>query len=386
MPRMGTIAVHAGEEPEAQFGPGTTPIYQTSTFKLTDAVYKAMREGRYRDELVYTRYDNPTCRAVERKLAQLENSEDALIFSSGMGAISAAMETFLKTGDRLVCGEDLYGLTRTLVTQRFPTMGIEVELVPTTDNNAWKKALTRPARAIYCEGISNPLLRLADLEVIANFAHRAGALAIIDNTFATPINSRPLEQGFDLVVHSASKYLGGHTDLICGAVAGKKELIGKVWERRLIGGACLDPHAAFLLERGMKTLALRMRAQSAGAGRLAEFLAGNPKVEWISYPGLESHPQHQLAKRQLEGFGGMVTFALKTDEYALKTIRRLKIIKEATSLGGVESVVSMPWNTSHSRLSEPELRATGIRPGIIRMSIGIEDVEDLVEDWEQALK
>ncbi len=385
MSKFSTLAVHAGSEPPGDYGPGTTPIYQTTTFQLTDEVYKGMQEGKSRDVLIYTRYDNPTVRAVERKIAALEGAEDALVFASGMGAISAALEAFLKAGDRLVCAEDLYGLTRVLVTNRLPALGVEVELVPTIDKNAWKKALARPAKVVYCEGISNPLLRLADLEVIANFGHRAGAIVMVDNTFATAFNSKPLEQGFDVVLHSGSKYLAGHTDLICGAAAGRKEMMSKLWERRLMGGACLDPHAAFLMERGIKTMSLRVERQNDNALKVATLLTSLPSIEWVSYPGLPSHPQHALAQRLLSGFGGMVAFAMSSDETALKSLRRLKLIREATSLGGVESVASMPMNTSHARMSEAELRTAGIRPGTIRLSLGIEDIEDIIEDLKQAL-
>ncbi len=385
MSKFSTLAVHAGEEAPGQYGPGTTPIYQTTTFQLTDEVYKGMREGKSRDVLIYTRYDNPTVRAVERKIAALERAEDALVFASGMGAISAALEAFLKAGDRLVCAEDLYGLTRVLVTNRLPALGVEVELVPTTDKNAWKKALSRPAKVVYCEGISNPLLRLADLEVIANFGHRCGAIAMVDNTFATAFNSRPLEQGFDIVLHSGSKYLAGHTDLICGAAAGRKEMMHKLWDRRLMGGACLDPHAAFLMERGIKTMAIRVERQNENALRVAGFLESIPEVEWVSYPGLPSHPQNALAQQQLNGFGGVVTFATSSDDAALQALRKLKLVREAASLGGVETVASMPMNTSHARMSEAELRALGIRAGTIRLSLGIEDHEDIIEDLQQAL-
>jgi cystathionine beta-lyase/cystathionine gamma-synthase len=385
MPKFSTLAVHAGAEDPGQYGPGTTPIYQTTTFQLTDDVYKGMREGKSRDVLIYTRYDNPTVRAVERKIAALEGAEDALVFSSGMGAISSALEAFLKAGDRLVCAEDLYGLTRVLVTNRLPALGVEVEMVPTIDKNGWKKALSRPAKVVYCEGISNPLLRLADLEVIANFGHRAGAIVIVDNTFATAFNSRPLEQGFDIVLHSGSKYLAGHTDLICGAAAGRKEMMQKLWDRRLMGGACLDPHAAFLMERGIKTMSIRVERQNENGLKVATFLESHPKVEWVSYPGLPSHPQNALAQRQLTGFGGMVTFALSSDENALKALRKLKLIREATSLGGVETVASMPMNTSHARMSEPELRSAGIRQGTIRLSLGIEDCDDIIDDLKSAL-
>jgi len=385
MPKFSTLAVHAGAEAPGQYGPGTTPVYQTTTFQLTDEVYKGMREGKSRDVLIYTRYDNPTVRAVERKIAALEGSEDALVFASGMGAISAALEAFLKAGDRLVCAEDLYGLTRVLVTNRLPALDVEVEMVPTTDKAAWKKALSRPAKVVYCEGISNPLLKLADLEVIANFGHRAGAVVMVDNTFATAVNSRPIENGFDIVLHSGSKYLAGHTDLICGAAAGRKEMMQKVWDRRLMGGACLDPHAAFLLERGIKTLSIRVERQNENAFKIATFLEKHKNVEWVSYPGLVSHPQNSLAIRQLSGFGGVIAFAVNSDVLALKVLRNFKLIREATSLGGVETVASMPMNTSHARMSEPELRAIGIRQGTIRLSIGIEDCDDILEDLNKAL-
>jgi len=385
MPKFSTLAVHAGAESPGQYGPGTTPIYQTTTFQLTDEVYKGMREGKSRDVLIYTRYDNPSVRAVERKIAALEGAEDALVFASGMGAISSALEAFLKAGDRLVCAEDLYGLTRVLVTHRLPALGVEVEIVPTIDKNAWKKALSRPAKVVYCEGISNPLLRLADLEVIANFGHRAGAIVMVDNTFATAFNSRPLEQGFDIVLHSGSKYLAGHSDLICGAAAGRREMMQKLWDRRLMGGACLDPHAAFLMERGIKTMSIRVERQNENAMKAATYLEGHPNVEWLSYPGLPSHPQNALAQRQLSGFGGMVTFATSSDETALKVLRKMQLIREATSLGGIETVASMPMNTSHARMSEAELRTAGIRQGTIRLSLGIEDCEDIIEDLKRAL-
>jgi len=382
---LATLAVHAGSELDLMLAPGVTPIYQSSTFKLTEAVYSSMRENRARDELIYTRYDNPSIRSVERKIASLEGAEDALVFSSGMGAISAVLETFLKPGDRLVCGRDLYGGTHTLVTERLPSLGIRIELVPTDDSEAWHRAFAEGARLAYCESITNPVLKLADLRQIADLAHRAGALAVVDNTFATPVNLRPLELGMDLVIHSGSKYLGGHSDLICGAVSGTKAMLDEIWRRRTIGGACLDPHAAFLLERGMKTLAIRVERQNHNAITLARFLESREQVIWVSYPGLTSHPQHQLADKILDGSGGMIAFAVKSDGDGLKLMKQLRLIREATSLGGVESVISMPMNTSQALWSWEQLAEAGIRPGTLRLSCGIEDIDDLIADLEEAL-
>lgn len=382
---LGTLAVHAGSHSEENHGPGVTPVYQSSIFKLSEAVYAAMKENRARDELIYTRYDNPSVRAVERKIAALETAEDALAFSSGMGAISAVFETFLKQGDRLVCGRDLYGGTYTLVTERLPEIGVDVELVPTENIDAWEDALSEPASVVYCESITNPVLKLGDLRRIAELAHKQNALSVVDNTFATPINLRSLELGIDLVIHSGSKYLGGHSDLICGVVSGSKDVINRLWRRRTIGGACLDPHAAYLLERGLKTLAIRVEKQNYNAREIAAYLVHHPKVTWVSYPGLDSHPQHELASNMLDGYGGMVAFALQTDNEGLVFMKRLKIIREATSLGGVESVISMPMNTSQALLSDKELLNAGIRPGTLRLSVGIEAIDDLKSDIEQAL-
>ena len=383
--KLATKVVHAGFETKYEYGPGTTAIYQTSTFKLTDAVYSAMRENRARDELIYTRYDNPTLGAVERKLAALEDAEDTLVFSSGMAAISAALETFLKPGSRLVCGEDLYGGTFTLVTERLPKQGVKVDLVPTEDVDAWEQALNVHADVVYCETITNPILKLADVERITRMAHAVGGLMMVDNTFATPINFRPLEMGVDLVIHSGSKYLGGHTDLICGVISGSRDLIEDVWRRRTIGGACLDPHAAYLLERGIKTLAIRVERQNQNAAKIANYLDKHQRVRWVSYPGMPSHQQHKMAERILDGYGGMVAFAVDTDEIGLRFMKQLQVIREATSLGGVESVVSMPMNTSHALWTPQQLRVAGIKPGTLRLSCGIEGVEDLISDLERAL-
>lgn len=382
---LSTLAVHAGALETPQFGPGTTPIYQTTTFALTDEVYAAMREGRSRDILVYSRYDNPTIRAVERKMAALEGAEDALLFSSGMGAISGLFGAYLRPGDRLVISDNLYGYTRTLVEGPVRRYGVEVVFVAGADDRQWEEALRQPARMVYCETISNPLLRLVDLRRVAGLARAAGAISAIDNTFASPVNSRPLGDGFDLVIESATKYLNGHTDVTAGFVSGSHALIKLLWEHRTAFGSNADPHAAYLLERGMKTLVLRVECQNRSAARVTDFLSEHKSVEWVTYPGHTNHPQADLARRQLTGFGGMVAFSVGSDERAINLMRSLKVIKEATSLGGVESVISMPMNTSHARMSIEDLARHGITPGTLRLSVGIEETSDLIADLEQAL-
>lgn len=383
--KAATVAVHtqpADKEPNA----GVTPVYQTSTFLPSDEMYSAMIENRPRDELIYTRYDNPTVRAVEKKLAALEGAEDSLVFSSGMGAISTVLKTFLRSGDRLVCGRDLYGQSHTLISEILPEYGIQVDMVPTENNDAWREALSSPANLVYCEAITNPQLKVADLRSIADAAKSAGAICAVDATFATPVNVQPISLGFDLSIHSGSKYLGGHSDLICGAVSGSKSLIDDLWKRRTLGGTNLDPHAAYLMDRGMKTLYVRVERQNQNAHQVAEFLVNHSSVKWVSYPGLESHPQHSIAVDQFSGFGGMVAFALESDDtVSLAFMRRLQVITETTSLGGVDSVISMPFNTSHARMSNEQREEIGIPSGACRLSCGIEHIDDLIHDLEQSL-
>lgn len=341
-----------------------------------------MPEGTY----IYTRYANPTTRAVEDKLADLEGGERGLVFSSGMAAISTALHTFLDSGDRLVSVEDIYGGTYNLMVNHMRRLGITIDFAPTTDTDALVRSIADGAKVVYLESPTNPLLKLIDIPTVVQAAHDVGALVMIDNTFATPINQRPLEMGVDLVLHSCSKYLNGHTDLLAGAAVGREGIIEAMMGNRVVHGGILDPMGSYLLGRGMRTLVLRMERHNANGLAIARHLESHPRVGRVHYPGLESHPQHDLARRTLKGFGGMVSFEVKGGRTAAeRTMKRLEIIKMATSLGGVDSLISMPRNSSHAALPPEERAKLGITDNLLRLSVGIEDVDDLIEDLDRAL-
>jgi len=367
----------------------TTPIFQTSMFRSDDEVYAGMEQGRPREITIYTRYGNPTRRAVERKVAALEGAEDAVTFASGTAAITAVFLAFCEAGDHVVAGSELYGGTSSLLQGELSRLGISCTMVDANDLDAVAAAITERTRVLHVETITNPLLRVADLAALAGVAHAGGALLTVDNTFATPVNARPLEQGADVVMESATKYLNGHSDLVAGVAAGSRERMDRVWKVMCSMGGSMEAISAFLLERGLKTLALRVRAQNASAAEVAGWLVGQPMVEAVHYPGLPDHPQHALASQALDGFGGMVAFTVAGGDAAgMRFMRALELIKEATSLGGVESVVSMPFNTSHSAtlgFDEARRRAVGILPGTVRLSVGIEDPADLLADLDHAL-
>ena len=379
-----TTAVHAGEL-ATTLGEVHTPIYQTSTFYFpTDdpATWEGnVPEGTY----IYSRYGNPTIKAAEDKLAALEGAERGMIFSSGMAAITATLMAFLRRGDHIVSVEDLYGGTYAFLREELPRFGVEVTMVRTDDLGALEGAITPRTRMIFLESPTNPLLKLVDIEGAAQIAQSKGIRSVIDSTFATPINTNPIELGVDLVCHSCTKYLNGHSDLVAGAVVGWKKDIEAIGRMRIQYGGSLDPLGAFLLARGMKTLDLRMERHNRNGMEMAHFLEGHPLVHAVHYPGLESHPQHALAQRQMRGFGGMVSFELSGREAAEKAVRRLKVVKKATSLGGVDSLVSMPLSSSHRSLPPQERARLGIKDGMIRLSLGIEDIEDLKTDIDQAL-
>jgi cystathionine beta-lyase/cystathionine gamma-synthase len=384
--RPSTIAVHAGVQEDPNAKAVGTPIYQSSTFYLTDAVYDAMRRGLVRDEYIYTRYGNPTQRAAAEKIATLEGAESALVFSSGMAAISSTLLAFLKPGDHLVCGADLYGGTYSFIIQKLIPLGVEVTYFDTEDADSAKHALKPNTRIVYFETLTNPLLKVPDVQALADVAHQAGALALVDSTFATPINQQPLSWGVDLVIHSGTKYLNGHGDLICGAVAGSRAHTDLIWKNLLLYGGCLDPTASHYLERGLKTLALRLERQNANALALAVWLEKHPRVEQVFYPFLESNPRREVARKYLKGGSGMVTFRVQGgDENALKLLQHLRLFRVASSLGGIESLVSLPMNTSHVQFTADERARLGILPGTIRLSVGIEDVDDLRLELENAL-
>ncbi len=381
-----TRCVHAGSPADPATGAVNVPVYQSSTFLLDDAAYAAIADGRSRDTLVYSRYANPSQRAVQDKLAALEGAEDALVFSSGMAAVASAVAGLTEPGDHVLASRDLYGGTLSLFRDQLPRWGRSVGFTDLRDPAAVAAALRPETRVLYAETISNPTLRVADLPALAALARAHGLLFLVDSTFATPLGARPLDHGADLVIHSASKYLNGHDDLIAGAVAGSGELVGKVWPQLKGLGGCLDPHACFLLERGMKTLAVRMRAHAESARAVAEALEAHPKVRGVLYPGLASHPDHELAQRLLRHPGGMVSFVVEGgDAAALRVCRAVRVAKEATSLGGVETLISLPFNTSHVAMSAEDRLAAGIVPGMVRLSVGIEDPADLVADLEAAL-
>ncbi|GAB4410289.1 MAG: methionine gamma-lyase [Bacteroidia bacterium] len=382
-----TRSVHAGQYEDPVNGAVGTPIFQTTSFRFTPEAYTAIMEGEARDRFVYTRYNNPTLQAVAAKVAQLEGAASGLVFSSGMGAISTVLEALLSTGDHLVTSLDVYGGTYRLLRTELPRFGIGCSYVDPRDLAAVEAAITPQTRVLYFETLSNPLLKLAPVAELAAIARAHGCLLVIDNTFLSPYNYRPLADGADIVVHSASKYLNGHSDLIAGAAAGSRELMDQVWWRMIVQGTSMDPHAAFLLERGMKSLALRMEAHNRNAADVAQWLDRHPAVKRVNYAGLPQHPQHDLARQMCpQGLGGMVTFEMQGGNAAgLCLMQHLRIASEATSLGGVESLISMPFNSSHAGFSPEDQAWVGLQPGTVRLSVGIEDVADLIADLAQAL-
>ena len=381
-----TNAIHAGEPNRHGIGTGVgTPISRTSTFTFSSTEeMKLWAEGKSK-AFIYTRYGNPTLAVAEGKIAALEGAEAAVVTASGMAAISNALLAALKSGDEVISTAQVYGGTYRLMRDVFPNMGIHVHQVG-TDLAGIEKLVTPKTKVLYVETPTNPTVRLVDLEKAIAFAKKHKLISIIDNTFATPVLQQPLSMGFDMVVHSATKALAGHSDVIAGAAAGSKHWMDRVQHMVIYLGGSMDPEAAFLLNRGIKTLALRVRQQCENALEVAEFLEKHPKVNRVFYPGLASHPDHELAKRQMRGFGSMLAFDLKGGlPAARKFCDNVQLFLLAASLGGVESLVVLPAYTSHYNMSEEELARGGVTPGMVRVSIGIEDAADLVADMEQAL-
>lgn len=380
----GTASVHGPRA--AERGSLTTPIHQTSTFILedaadVDAVYEGRREGD-----VYSRYSNPTTRSVEERIAMLEGTQAAVVYASGMAAVTTSVLAFVPHGGRIVANEDLYGGVLNFFKFLKEKHGVRVDYVPTAESELLRAALREPADLCYLETPTNPTLRLVDLKAAAEFARAAGVVTAVDSTFASPINSRPHALGIDLVIHSATKFLGGHGDITAGVVCGSKANVAKVHAVGKLLGPTLDPHASFLLERGIKTLPLRVRAIDQNAQTLAEHLARHPAVHAVHYPGLASHPQHALAKRQMPGgFGGVLSFDLSTFAQAKTFLDRLRVIRNAASLGGVESLCSLPYQQSHRGQPKDVLARSGITEGTVRLAIGVEDAADLIKDVDQAL-
>ena len=374
-----TKCIHAGEPQPRLKGAVSMPVFQSSTFE-----YKGHSPE---EKLTYIRLNNTLNHiALHQKLAALESGEAALVSASGMAAISATLLTVLSTGDHFLAHESLYGGTYEFITRDLPLLGIGCDFIDGDDPHAWKDGLRPHTRAIYVETMSNPLLDIADLAAVVDFARDHGLVSIIDNTFASPINFRPIELGFDLSLHSGTKYLNGHSDIVAGAVVGRSELIEKITSKLTRLGGSLDPHACYLLHRGLKTLAVRVKAQNESALRIATFLEQHPAVRTIHYPGLQSHPRHQRARDLFDGFSGMLSFEPEGGvEGAEHFIRKTRLSIVAPSLGGVETLVTRPAITSHSGMSPEERARLRIPDSLIRISVGIEATEDIIEDFEQAL-
>jgi len=355
-------------------------VFQSATF--------ASGEEESYDDIRYIRLNNtPNHRVLHAKLAAIAGGEDAVVTGSGMAAISTALMALLRAGDHLLAQDCLYGGTHAWLTQDVPAIGVEFDFIAGNDPGSWKGKLRPETKLIYVETMTNPLLEVADLEAVVAFAREHGLVSAIDNTFASPVNFRPLETGFDLEIHSATKYLNGHSDIVAGCVIGGAERIREVVHKLNHLGGTLDPHACFLLHRGMKTLALRVGQQNENGQRLAEFLEGHGKVAKVNYPGLKGHPQHARAERLFAGCGGVLSFELKGDVAAAdRVIAALELPVSAPSLGGVESLVTRPANTSHLSLSAAERAAVGIADTLIRVAVGIEAPEDLCADFGQALE
>jgi cystathionine gamma-synthase len=390
-PGSSTLAVHAGETRPKPYGAIATPIVQTSTYSFEDTAALVAHMQRKEQGLPllrgeYGRYGSPNAALVEDKLAALEGGEAACVFSTGMAATVLSLLAFLQVGDHYIMTDDCYRRTRQFGLELMPRYGISCTLAPINDEQALLDAIRPNTRLILTETPTNPYLRIVDLPRLAELAHSHGLLTMVDATFGTPCNIRPLALGMDLVIHSATKYLGGHNDLLGGVVIGAKELVQKVRDFNHIVGATSDPHTLFLLQRGLKTLSLRMTRHNENGQRVAEFLESHPAVRRVWYPGLASHPDHEVARRTMSGYGGVVSFELEADlDGAACFIDALRIPYIGPSLGGVESIVEQPALMSHFTLSEQERAEIGIRGEMVRYALGIEDTADLLADLAQAL-
>lgn len=378
---FGSKAVHSGTN---HIGDAVnTPIFQSSTYKLTDERYAGWAAGA-QHTLLYARLSSVNSDAVAQKLTAMEAGEDAETFASGMAAISTTLMALLNAGDHIVASPDVYGGTYGLMTEELPRFGIETTMADMRDPSSYEAAIQPNTKILYIETLTNPVLKVCDIPAMVEVAKRHNLLCIIDNTFASPWACQPLTMGVDLVIHSTTKYLGGHSDIIGGAVVGSKELIAQIFPRKVHFGGSPDPHNCYLLERGMRTLHVRMPTLCNNAATLAKRLEAHPMIERVNHPSLTSHDDYEVAQRVMPKGTGMIGFVVKGgDEAALKFMRGLTMIYEATSLGGVESLVECPFNSSHMMIPEDVRHAAGLVPGFVRMSIGIEDVEDLWADLER---
>lgn len=380
-----TRAIHAAKG-ENRTRAVTPPIWQTTTFTADSSEHFAEIAAAVRPAEFYTRYGNPTHKEVEATLVALEGGEAALVTSSGMGAIFTALMSVLRAGDHVVAQTSHYAGAMTLFEEMPRRFGVEVTLVDQTRTEAFAEALRPETRVVYAESPTNPLMQITDLRAVAELARGRGVTSIVDNTFATPVNQRPLEFGFDVVVHSATKYLGGHSDLTAGCVVSSREIVERAWHTSLLVGSILSPFDGWLLLRGLRTLGLRVERHNANALALARFLEAHPRVERVHYPGLESHPQHELAGAQMSGFTGMLSAELRGGyETADRFISRLRLASYAASLGGTETLVVHPAAMWAGYMTPEQLRARGLSEGLVRVSVGVEDERDLIRDFGRAL-
>jgi cystathionine beta-lyase/cystathionine gamma-synthase len=375
---IATLAIHGGTEPYEPDTPVVHPIVQSVNFVQQHGTAEGLR---------YPRYGNsPNAESVQRRLALLEGAESALVLGSGMGATACALIALLRPGDHLLCSHWIYGGTHRLVTQEFATLGIDVTLVDPTETRGWRRRLRKETRAIFLESPVNPTCRVLDLAPVSHIAKEEGLALVVDSTFASPVNFRPIEHGADVVIHSATKYLNGHHDVLAGAVMGTAPYVEEVRQKMIVWGQAPDPFACWLLERGLKTLDVRIQRHNSNAMRVAEWCAAQKEFKKVHYPGLPTHPDHEIAVRQMDGFGGMLAIELAGGAKAAdKMVRRLTLFRHAPSLGGVDSLVSEPRHTSHAHLSSAERAKLGIPDGFLRLSVGIEDAGDLIADLTQAL-
>jgi cystathionine beta-lyase len=372
---INTICTHVGEVKDEQFQGAVSPIYLSSSYAFMDVDVKR-----------YPRYFNtPNQEALCKKIAALEGTETAMIFGSGMAAVSTTLLAFLQQGDHIVLQQTLYGGTYNLVVEEFKKYGIDYTFTDGLDASAFAKAITPKTKVLYIETPSNPLMTITDMQMVGDLAKEHGIVTMIDNTFASPINQNPLKFGIDIMIHSATKYMGGHSDICAGAVAASQEHIERIWNLGKNLGGSLSDMTVWMLERSMKTMAIRVKAQNKNAKKLAKWLDKNEAIDRVYYPGLKSHPDHELATAQMRGYGGMLSFELTEGLDPELFQKSLQLIKPSMSLAGVESTMLSPAQTSHFLLGEEERANQGIAEGLIRFSVGIEDKEDLIEDIKQAL-
>jgi methionine-gamma-lyase len=381
-----TKLVHAGMSKDA-FGSAVTPIYQTSTFAFDNAQTGADRFAGRDDGFIYTRIGNPTIRALERNVAELENGCDGVATASGMGAVSVVYLALLAQGAHLVSTASVYGPSRGLIEKHFSRFGVEHTYVDTSDLANVRAALRPNTRMVYLESPSNPAMLVTDIRAVSDLAHQNGALVVVDNTFASPRLQKPLDLGADVVFHSVTKFINGHADVVGGIIVAKDPALYKQLRAMMvILGVNMDPHQAYLVSRGVKTLALRVERAQENALKVARWLEAHPKVEWVRYVGLESHPQHELVKRQMQGFGSMISFELKGGYEAGRNLMdNVRLATLAVSLGGVETLIEHPASMTHAAMSQADRLEGGITDGLVRYSVGIEDVDDLVADLAQAI-